>query len=383
MGQKSLVFSEYFSEHEIFTSSLNKFLDQKVNPFIDNWEEKHYFPDDIFETLGKEAYLGLLIPEVEGGIGADYDLAAAWCETFGRVSSLGFTIAVNMHSMVITPALSALGSKQAKDKFLQDAIDGKAIGAYAFTEPDAGSDLSSIRTTAKKKGNDFIINGSKTFITNGARASFILVLTKTDQDEFTTFIVDTSLPGFKVNRKLDKLGWHCSDTAEISFENLKVSSDYILGTYGEGWKIAMNSLNWERLMLSLTTLGSVKQCFRETMKYCEERKAFGKFIIEHDLVEDMLAEMYRRIRISESLTYMALERFLGKQDCRMETALAKKYVADNCAWVADRAIQLHGGYGYTTEFKAERWWREIRLMAIGGGTSEIMGNIVSKAIFSE
>ena len=376
------MFIDYHAEHQVFTDSLEKYLEKEIIPNVDAWEEAHFFPNEIFQKLGKEGYLGLLLPVEYGGIAEDYSFAAAWCETFGKVPVIGFTIGVNMHSLVIAPAIAKHGSISQQQKWLKKATAGDVIGAYAFTEPDAGSDLLSIRTTAKKFGNKYIINGAKTFITNGARADFVLVLTKTDLDQgtqgFTTFIVDTKSPGFKVARKLDKLGWHCSDTAELVFENVEVGEDCILGSEGQGWNLAMQSLNWERLMLSFTTLGAVKQCFHEAVAYTQERKAFGKKISEFDAVQSILSEMYRRIKISEGLVYFAFDKFLAGTDCRVEVALAKRYSADHSTWVADRAIQLHGGYGYTTEFRPERWWRDLRLMAIGGGTSEIMANIAAK-----
>ncbi|MCO6431501.1 MAG: acyl-CoA dehydrogenase, partial [Deltaproteobacteria bacterium] len=280
--------------------------------------------------------------------------------------------------------LAKYGSTESKKAWLPQAVQGKAIGAYAFTEPGAGSDLANIKTRAQKKGKKWIINGAKTFITNGARADFILVLTRTDPAAgyggFTTFVVDTSLKGFEVSRKLDKLGWRSSDTAELNFDNVEVDDSCILGKEGEGWRQAGSNLNWERLMLTLTSLAGARACFKETVKYANDRSAFGKPIVEFGTVRDTLIEMYRRIVTSESLAHRALDLLAAGKPCRAEVSAAKRLICDEAVWIADKAIQIHGGYGYTTEFHAERWWRDLRLMPIGGGTSEIMAEIVAKEL---
>ncbi len=371
-------------EHRLFIDHVRKLVESDLAPRVDEWERNGNFPNDVFTLLGKNGYLGILISEKFGGIHGDYGLAAAWCETFGELCAVGLTTGVNMHSLVISHALEKFGSPSAKAHWLPKAVEGKAIGAYAFTEPGAGSDLSNIRTKAERKGDSWVINGSKTFITNGARADFILVLTRHDFSAgykgFTTFVVDTKLPGFKVTRKLDKLGWRSSDTAELSFENVTVDDSCVLGVVGDGWSQAAGNLNWERLMLTLTSLGGARACYREAVTYAKDRKAFGKPIIELDAVAHMLSEMHRRIVLSEALTYRALDLMREGKNCRTEVSIAKRRVCEEAIWIADRAIQIHGGYGYTTDFSAERWWRDLRLMTIGGGTSEIMGNIVAKEL---
>ena len=376
------MYSDFYKEQRVFTESLRRLITSEFEPHLRAWETEGFFPNEVFETLGSQGYLGILVPEEYGGIDGDYKLAAAWCETFGELCDVGFTVAVNMHSLVISHALALYGSDAAKERWLPPAMEGKAIGAYAFTEPGCGSDLASLRTTATEKAGSWTINGSKTFITNGARADFVLVLTRTDPSAgyhgFTTFVVDTSLPGFKVNRTLDKLGWRSSDTAELTLENVTVDSDCILGSVGEGWKLAAKNLNWERLMLALTSLAGARACFRETYRYAKDRKAFGKPIAEFGAIAEMLAEMYRRIVAGEALAHHVVDLLMAKKPCKLETSLAKRLICEDAIWIADRAIQIHGGYGYTTEFPAERWWRDLRLMTIGGGTSEIMAEVALK-----
>lgn len=374
----------YYREHDVFIENVRRFVGNELAPNVRAWEEAGRFPDDVFRMLGRNGFLGILIPERYGGSGGDYRLAGAWCEVFGELCDVGLTTAVNMHSLVISSALARHGSDAAKEKWLARATAGEAIGAYAFTEPGAGSDLANIRTRAERRGDRWILNGSKTFITNGARADFILVLAKTDSAAgykgFTTFIVDTSLPGFSVTRTLDKLGWRSSDTAELSLQDLELEDSAVLGAVGNGWGQAANNLNWERAMLTLTSLAGARTCFRETVRYAKGRSAFGKPIFEIDAIGALFEEMHRRITTGEALARHALTLLDTGAPCRAEVSAAKRLVCDDAVWIADRAIQIHGGYGYTSEFSAEKWWRDLRLMPIGGGTSQIMANIVAKEL---
>lgn len=374
----------YYAEHENFIDAVTKLVQQELVPHVSAWEKAEHFPNEVFKTLGAQGYLGLLISEEYGGSGGDYKLAGAWCEAFGEVPSVGLTVAVNMHSLVISHALERFGTAEAKAKWLPKAVLGEAIGAYAFTEPGAGSDLARIRTVATRRGSNWVINGSKTFITNGARADFILVLTKTDPAAgyggFTTFVVDTKSKGFKVSKKLHKLGWHASDTAELTFEDVEVGESCVLGKIGEGWGQAASNLNWERLMLTLTSLAGARMCLDSSLLYASQREAFGEKIEAFPTLARYLSEMRRKILLGESLAHHALDVLCAGGDCRVLVAMAKRMMCDDAVWIADKAIQIHGGYGYTTEFLPERWWRDLRLMPIGGGTSEIMSNIVMKEL---
>ncbi len=374
------------SDHSLFVASVRKMMEVSLAPHLKDWERAGFFPNDVFTLLGESGYLGILIPEAYGGMDGGYALAAAWCETLGELCDHGMVTAVNMHSLVVSSALARYGTEEAKTRWLPEAMQGKAIGAYAFTEPGAGSDLANIRTKAVKVEGGWRLDGAKTFITNGARAHFILVLARTDPTAgykgFTTFLVDTTTPGFTVNRKLDKLGWRSSDTAELHFESLFVPDSCVLGTVGQGWEQAARNLNWERLMLTLTTLGGARACLRDAVRYAKQRSAFGKAIAQHPGVKHQLCEMQRKLWAGEALTYRALRLFLAGKECRTHVSQAKRQLCDDAVWIADRAVQIHGGYGYTTEFTAERWLRDLRLMPIGGGTSEIMGNIVIKDLKS-
>lgn len=375
----------YGEEHQIFQETVRKFCEKEVLPFVDKWEEEENFPSNIFEKLGAQGFLGILIDEKDGGVGGDLTLAAAWCEEFGRVPATGFCIAVNMHSLVITPTLARFASEEAKSKLLADAIAGKAIGAYAFTEPGAGSDLTQVRTTAVDKGDHWLLNGTKIFITNGARADFVLVLAKTDPSKgyqgYTTFVVETKLAGFSVARKLSKLGWHSSDTAELVFENMKIPKGMVLGEVGKGWTQAMQSLEWERLMLSLTALGGAGQCLEDTIRYTNERKLFNQTVADFDYTKELIASYWSKLEAARAYCHHALKLIQDKKRCRKEVSLAKVYTTELAIQIADKCLQLHGGYGYTTEFSPERWLRDLRLNTIGGGTTEVMKQIAAKETF--
>jgi len=379
------MYSTYFHEHELFIDSARRFMAEEFAPHVSEWERAGNFPNSVFKRLGEHGFLGLLVSEEYGGTAADYRLAGAWCETFGELRAHGLCVGVNMHSVVVMHALDNLGTKEAKRRFLPGAVAGDLIGAYAFTEPGVGSDLANMRTRADFNGKNWVINGTKTFITNGARADFALVMARTDLSAgyagFTTFVVDTKSPGFKVTRKLDKLGWRSSDTAELFFDGVEVSPECVLGQVGEGWIQGANNLNWERLMLSLTALGGARSVYRDSVRYSQDRSAFGKKLGEFDYWRGVLTQMYQKIVLNEALLHHALDLVQNNApQARAIVSVAKRQVSADALWIADQAIQLHGGYGYTTEFSAERWWRDLRLMPIGGGTSEIMANVVRKEL---
>jgi acyl-CoA dehydrogenase len=383
---KGLPMSIYTEEHRLFQDSIRRFATQKILPVVDSWEKQGHFPSSIFTELGSEGFLGILLPERYGGVNGDYLLAASWCEEFGRIPSVGLTTGVNMHSLVIAPAVNRFGSEEMKEQWLRPAVEGKAIGAYAFTEPGAGSDLSSLQTFARVDGDHYILNGSKIFITNGKRAQFVLVLAKTDKDAgyngFTTFLVDTSLQGFSSSRTLEKLGWHASDTAELSFTDLKVHKNCVLGQVGKGWTQAMASLEWERLMLTLAAIGGAEACLEDTVNYIKDRQMFGRALKEFGNTREVLAHLIARLEAGKALTYHALQMLHRGERCRKEVSLAKYLICELAIELADRCLQLHGGYGYTTEFRPERWLRDLRLNTIGGGTSEIMLKVAAQEILT-
>ena len=374
----------YSSEHLLFQASVRKHAEREILPHVTAWEEACDFPDEVFLGLGKNGFLGILVDETSGGVGGDYALAAAWCEEFGRIPSVGMTTGINMHSLIVTPALAKLGSPEARDLFLARALEGAAIGAYAFTEPGAGSDLTQIQTKAVRDGNGYRLNGSKIFITNGRRASFVMALAKTEPekgyDGYTTFVIDTSTPGFAVSRTLSKLGWHASDTAELTFTDLLVPESMVLGQVGHGWHQAMESLQWERLMLTLAAIGGARECIAQTVRYINDRKVFGRSVGSFDANRARLATLWARLETGRALSHRCVVLLNRGERCRKEVSLAKLFVCELAVEIADLCLQLHGGYGYTTEFIPERWLRDLRLNTIGGGTSQVMARVASREL---
>ena len=377
--------SLFQEEHRIFQQSVAKFSNAEILPVVDAWEKQCDFPSAIFEKLGANGFLGIFIEEAFGGVGGSYMLAAAWCEQFGRIPAVGFTTGVNMHALVVLPALQRYGTEETKQRWLQAGVEGKAIGAYAFTEPDAGSDLTRVKTKAVEQGDHFVLNGSKIFITNGKRADFILVLAKTAPDKgydgFSTFLVDTKSPGFTVNRTLSKLGWHSSDTAELSFVDVKVPKSCLLGELNKGWYQAMTSLEWERLMLTLAAIGGASQCLEDTVTYINQRTIFGQTVGSFERNRTLLARRAAQLQAARALCHQCVRMLEAKQRCRREVSLAKRNICELAIEIADECLQLHGGFGYTTEFKPERWLRDLRLNTIGGGASEVMARIAMKEVF--
>lgn len=377
--------SIFTEEHRLFQNSIRRFAEREILPYVNAWEDSRDFPSELFRKLGAAGFLGTLIEEKWGGVGGDYLLAASWCEEFGRIPAVGLTTGVNMHALVCSPALQRFGTEAAKEAYLGRAVSGEAIGAYAFTEPGAGSDLTQVQTSAKKDGSGYRINGSKIFITNGARADFILVLTKTDPSKgykgFSTFLIDTKSPGFSVSRKLSKLGWHSSDTAELVFDNVYVPDEMLLGQVGEGWTQAMQSLEWERLMLSLAALGGAEKCLEDTVRYVNDRKLFGTTVGSLDSSQEMLTSLWARLQAARAYCHSCLNLLLQQVRCRKEVSLCKINVCEMAIELADRCLQLHGGYGYTTEFLPERWLRDLRLNTIGGGTTQVLAKVAAAEIF--
>lgn len=374
----------YSQDHAIFGDSVRAFCQKHIAPFIDTWEKDGYFPSEIFKELGREGFLGILLDEKWGGVGLDYTYAAKWCDEFGTVPAIGFTTAINMHSLVIAPTVQRFGTDQLKEEWLPRCVTGDAVGAYAFTEPNAGSDLSQVSTFAKKDGDNFILHGSKIFITNGKRADFVLVFARTDHQAgykgFTTFLVDTKTSGFSVPRTLDKLGWHSSDTAELVFENVKIPAYCVLGQVGQGWQQAMASLEWERLMLSLLSIAGIRKCIEQTIAYTRDRKVFGKALYDFPIHAQAFREMHAKVEAATSLAHICLKKINVRESCRVEVSSLKSYICEEAFLMANYCLQLHGGYGYTTEYPPERWLRDLRLNSIGGGTTDIMNRSIAREI---
>jgi alkylation response protein AidB-like acyl-CoA dehydrogenase len=372
----------YFSDaHEELRLHIRRFLEKEVVPHLDEWE-KTLFPDAIMARMGELGFLGLRYPPDYGGQGGDYFSAVVLSEEMARVHCGGLGMAVAVQAEMATPPVFKFGTEEQKRRFLAPAIAGTAIASIAMTEPDHGSDLAQMKTTARRYGDEYVINGRKIFITNGARCQWCLVVARTDMGAghggFSLFIVPKDTPGFHVTRTLEKLGMHSSDTAELLFEDCRVPEGLRLGDEGEGWKDLMWELQGERLIAACGAVAGARSTFDYTLQYAKDRTAFGKPIGHHQVIKHRLVDMGTRINAVQTFVYEIARRWDQGEYPVQEISQAKLLASQLAVDVADDAIQILGGHGYMSEFPVERAWRDARLGRIGAGTDEIMKEIIAK-----
>ena len=372
----------YFNDaHEELRLHVRRFLEKEVQPHLEEWEET-MFPDSIFKKFGEVGLLGLRYDTEYGGQGGDYFSAIVLEEEMAKIGSGGLGMAVAVQTEMATPPLNKFGTPEQKRKWLAPAISGDAIAAIAMTEPDAGSDLANIQTIARREGDQWVINGRKIFITNGARASWVLLVTKGDRERghkgYNLILVEKGSPGFTVTRTLQKLGMHSSDTAELLFEDCRVPLGNLIGEEGEGFKHLMWELQGERLIASCGAVAGAQRTFEYAMDYAKERRAFGKPIAEHQVIKHKLVDMATKVNMVRAFVYECATRWDKGEYPVREISQAKLMATQIAVEVADDAIQILGGHGYMREFPVERAWRDARLARIGAGTDEIMKEIIAK-----
>jgi alkylation response protein AidB-like acyl-CoA dehydrogenase len=375
------MFSE---EHELFRDAVRKFVEKELTPHADEWEEAEGFPDSVFTRMGELGYLGLRFPEKYGGQGCDFLFSVVLAEELGRcgMGSIGMGVAVQ--SEMATPPIFKFGTEDQKMKYLLPANRGQKIACLGITEPNAGSDVAAIQTTARRDGDHWVINGRKIFITNGVRADFILLVARTGEKKgykgVSLFLVDKGTPGFSVSRKLDKLGMRSSDTAELLFEDCRVPADALLGEEGKGFHNIMWELQGERIMGAANAVSRAQMAYELALRYAQERVQFGKPLAHFQVTRHRLADMTTEIEAARHLVYYCAWQFQQGEYPVKEISMAKLFSAQMGARVADAALQIHGGYGYMMEYPVQRYWRDIRLSRIGGGTDEIMKEIIANEI---
>ncbi len=374
----------FAEEHRIFRATLRKFIEREISPHVERWEEEEYFPDELFRKMGKEGFLGTMIPTKYEGAGGDYLSGAVLAEEMSRCGAAGVSAGITMHALIVLPALAKLANEEQGKRFIIPGVRGEKIGALALTEPEAGSDLAAIRSRARRENEEYILNGSKLFITNGCRADFLLVLCKTDEEQgysrFTTLIVEKGMKGFEKPRKLKKVLWHSSDTAEMFFDQLRMPVANRLGQEGEGFANAMVNLEWERLLMALGSVAGAQRSLDATIDYVRERKAFGRPLVKFQLTRHKIADLATRIEAARSLTYYCLMMLQQGLNCTREASMAKYYATEMAKRVADECVQMYGGYGLMMEYPIQRFWRDARIGTIGGGTSEIMREIIARTM---
>lgn len=372
-------------EHEIFRNSVHQFLEQEVVPHVDEWERSELFPREIYKRCGELGFLGAHYPEDVGGHGGDWWYAAAWGEALVRGRCAGMAMALMVQTDMATPIIGELGTREQKDEFLAPALRGEKIAALGVSEPNCGSDVASIRTTARRVEGDYVINGAKCWITSGTRADFITLAVRTGAEGsgfggISLLTFPTDVKGFKVARKIKKMGNHSSDTAELSFEDCRIPARYLLGEENHGFYYIMTNFQGERLIAACSAVAGAQRCLDETIQYTTERTAFGRPILKFQVWRHQFAELQTEIEAARWLTYRAVDLYNRKEDATKEITMAKLFAGELACKVADRCLQAHGGFGYAEEFPISRYYRDVRLVTIGGGTSEIMKEILSKRL---
>ncbi|HWX96812.1 MAG TPA: acyl-CoA dehydrogenase family protein [Solirubrobacteraceae bacterium] len=377
--RKHFIFND---EHEQLRESITNFALKELAPHADEWEETT-FPDSVFRRMGELGFLGLDKPEQYGGQGGDYFSAIVLGEAISNANCGGLAMGIAVQTDMAMPPILALGTEEQKQQWAVPAIKGEKILCLGITEPDAGSDVKGIKTRAVRDGDEFVINGSKTYITNGHRADVIVLVTKTDPDAgydgFTLFLVPMDSPGVIREKKLQKMGMHASDTALLAFQDVRVPASAVLGEVGKGFYHIMWELQGERMIGAAGSVAGAQKCFDRTLEYAKEREAFGKAIGHFQVIRHKFAEMATKIETARQLVYVTAWRFANGEYPVREISMAKLHASRIACEVADECIQIHGGAGYMKEYNVERVWRDMRLNRIGAGTDEIMLEVIGRS----
>ena len=369
----------------MFRKALRKMLEKEAYPYFKEWEKARDIPREFWKKLGENGFLCPAINEKYGGLGLDFSYSMILTEELERVgASLASGIA--LHSDIVTPYIESLGTEEQKQKWLPKSVTGEFISAIAMTEPGAGSDLAGISTTARKEGDTYILNGEKTFITNGMNADYVVVVCKTDPHASPSYkgisliVVEEGTEGFKRGKKLDKIGMHAADTGELIFEDAKVPASNLLGEEGKGFYYLMEKLQQERLIVAIEVQIEAEEMLRITTNYVKERKAFGNRIADFQNTQFKLAEMATEVDIGRTYVNSLVAKHIAGEEIVKEVSMAKWWISEMAKRVASECLQLHGGYGYMEEYEIARRYRDIPVAAIYAGTTEIMKGIIAKQI---
>jgi len=370
-------------EHEELQRNLKRFIDDEINPHVDEWEAAEIFPaHEVFKKLGTLGYLGLTKPEAFGGAGLDFSYAVAMAETLGHIQCGGLPMAIGVQTDMATPALALFGSDALRQEFLAPAISGDMVGCIGVSEPGAGSDVASVKTTARKDGDDYIINGGKMWITNSLQADWMCLLANTSEGPAhknkSLIIVPMNTPGITVAKKIRKIGMMSSDTGLIHFDDVRVPQRNRIGEEGLGFTYQMQQFQEERLWAAANAIQSLTNCIEQTIAYTGERMAFGKSILDNQTVHFKMAELKTEVESLRALTYLATEYFLAGKDVTEWASMAKLKAGRLLRTVPDSCLQYWGGMGFTWDNLVSRLYRDGRLASIGGGADEVMLGIISK-----
>jgi acyl-CoA dehydrogenase len=378
------IFSE---EHQIFRRNVRHFVEKEIIPHVEEWEENQEIPRWVWRRMGGLGYLGIEYPEEYGGGGADFISTLVFMEEISRCGAMGFPISVSVHTDMASPYLLGSGTVEQKRKYLPRIISGEAISAVAITESSGGSDVAGIHSYAKRDGKHYVLNGSKIFITNGINADIYFVAARVGEVNerarykgISIFIVENGTPGLVVGRKLDKMGWLCSDTAELFFEDCRVPSENLLGFEGEGFREIMKNFQRERLVISIISVSASQKALEDAIAYARERVVFDHPVSKFQVIRHKIAELATQIEAARQFTYYVSWLFSQGKTTDKEVSMTKLFTTEVANRIAYDALQIHGGYGYMREFPIERFYRDARVLTIGAGTSEIMKEIIAKRL---
>jgi len=375
----------FTDEHAQLRETINRWVREEIAPHVDDWEAAREFPRELYERAAELGFLGLKYPTELGGQGGDCIHDAVWAEELAAAgASGGVGAGLGAHTGIATPPVFRFGSADQHERFLRPAIAGRKIAALGITEPGAGSDVASIRTEARRVDDGYVVNGSKTFITNGVRADFLVCAVKTRPEGghqgLSFVILEREMPGYEVTRKLEKMGWHSSDTGELSFTDVEVPEENLLGEENRGFYLIMENFAWERLLMALGACGAMHRLLATALDYASEREAFGRPIGKFQAVRHKIAEIGIKAEVGRALTYHALRRYAAGEEVIADVTKAKLFTQRACLEVADEVLQILGGYGYMREYGVERAVRDARLGPIGGGTDEVMKEILGRQL---
>lgn len=373
--------SPFTSEHELFRKTVRDFAEKDLLPHQEKWERERAYPKDIFKKAAELGFLGVCFPESVGGSGLDFWFKVVFCEEIVRCRMAGLAMDLMVQADIATPIINALGTEEQKQEFLIPALKGDKIAALGVTEPGCGSDVANMSTRAEIDGDDYVINGAKTYITNGGQADFITLGVRTGgpgHKGVSLVLFPTDTKGFAVGKKLEKLGNHSSNTALLFFEDCRIPRRYLLGEENRGFTYIMQNFQGERLVAAISSYAGSQLALNDAIAYTREREAFGRRVVDFQVWQHKFAELQTQIEAARQLTYHAVRLFDAGEECTTQISMAKLFAGDLAQKVAYECLQAHGGAGYMAEYDIERFYRDIRLITIGAGTSEIMKEIIAK-----
>jgi acyl-CoA dehydrogenase len=372
---------QYTEEHRIFRDALRRFLAREITPHVEEWEEAGIVPREAWKKMGEQGFLAMSVPEAYGGLDADFLYSVIVTEELTRTNHSG--LAAPLHSDIIVPYIVAFASEEQKQKYLPGCISGDIITAIAMTEPNTGSDLAAIRTTAVESGDDIILNGQKTFISNGINCDLLVVAARDPSTEnphaaVDLFLVEAKTPGFEKGKRIKKIGWHSQDTAELYFTDCRIPKANRLGEKGTGFLKLMQKLQQERLVCAIGAVAGAEYMLEITIQYCKERTAFGRPLTKFQNTQFEIVEMATETRLGRTFVDKLIADHMEEKNIVVDVSMAKYWTTEMASRVADRCVQLFGGYGYCEEYPIARAWRDIRVTRIFAGTNEIMKTIAAR-----